>query len=520
MFSSGPYKNSWQLIKNTMERPSFESIEKRIPVLDKESAQPFPPEEMDRQWRLLTETIRRDILGAPETRQSVAGYAAIPVSETLPNDFLSHLSPSGQTDNLRKRYQDQIGRYLELAPVPEDQLDPDIRHAQALRRPETYLENLKSLYGADTPEYYTSLKQQIRSGSFLRGVTAQERLMAAQRYRFARDVKLLALQAEVLGQGSAIQIENQDEIKLPSGITITINAEDKLQRRELLSPQNWEKRRQLKDRVYEIQVGGSKYILKEKKTARHTDTKKHGHRPGLPSAEEFQTARHFQKNGVAERGNIKVDWEKPLAAVTFPDGFQFTVFERADGLLEEGSVTESLAREIQEKRVYFEQEFQAIQAMAEKFKDDPRVLGYGHGNSESKLRAILRWMGGRSKPAAALTFEEFAMIKAMRMKSQAQNLMREAIIENGYTNSDLDGYAYKINARDGAPQLEIFGFDFEYFSKIDPGDKEERLKEYRESQPKQDQDEIMIMGGYCTRMQKAGCFALLESEGLLSEDGE
>ena len=321
---------------------------------------------------------------------------------------------------------------------------PDISNAPALSMPQDNIEILQRLYGTDTPEYYESLKKNVESGMFLRGITAQERAMIAQRYRFARDVKLLALQAEVAELGENVQVDNRGETVLPSGIFIRLNTKEATGVKELLSPQNWQKRRQLKDRVYEIQVGSSKYLLKEKKTARHTDTKRHGHVPGLSSIEEFQTAQHFKENGVMERGNIKVDWEKPVASVTFPDGFQFTIFEYEDDLLPENSVIRVLAQEILRRRELFEAEFSAIQAMTERFKDDPRVLGFQGGSTESGLQSILQWLGLRKKKIAELSFQEFANIKALRMERQAKNLMDEIIMQNGYTNTDRDGYSYRV----------------------------------------------------------------------------
>lgn len=506
-----------------METPSLENIESRKPIIDRESTEQYSPDQMDQQWRLLTEAIRRNILTNPETRTAAIGYISSPVDESLPRNFLDGLSSDDRVARLKERYRDKIGNYLELEPVPEDQISPDIRNAKSLTKPENTVEMLQRLYGIDTPEYYENLRRYAESGMFLRGITAQERLMITQRYRFARDVKLLALQAEVAGLGENIQINDRGEAVLPSGTSIRINAEDETRRQELLNPQNWQRRRQLKDRVYEIQVGSSKYILKEKKTARHTDTKKHGHKPGLTSLEEFQTAQHFQENGVEQQGNIKVNWEKPVASVTFPDGFQFTVFEHEDGLVEESSVTQALAQEILEHRDQFENEFVAIQTMAGKFKDDPKVLAFERGNTESGLKTILQWLGLRKEQIPELSFEEFAVIKALRMQRQARNLMKEIIIRNSYTNSDLDGYSFKINSQNGKPQLEIFGFDFEYFSKIDQDEIEERIKRHNDfEQEWESRDGVGFLcwynGSSVTRMQKAAYFAMLEAEGLLQEN--
>lgn len=103
--------------------------------------------------------------------------------------------------------------------------------------------------------------------------------------------------------------------------------------------------------------------------------------------------------------------------------------------------------------------------------------------------------------------------------------MEEVVIRNGYTNSDLDGYAYRINSQDGRTQLEIFGFDFEYFLKIDQNEIERRIK--RRKAYDKEFDSVHAIGflywGDCTsvtRMQRAGYFAMLAAEGLFQEQPE
>ncbi len=504
-----------------MEGPPVAKIRTREPVIDNEFEEQYKPEKMDQQWRLLTEAVLRDILTKPEIRKLVASYIKTPVSESLPKQFLDGLSSDERVRRLKERYKSQIGAYLDLEPVPENQITPDLRLAQSLSKPADIVRMLQRIYGTDTAEYYRQLE--AKSSMLLRGITAQERVMIAQRYRFARDVKLLALQAEASGIRENIQANDSNEAVLPSGTCIRINIEDETKRRELLNPQNWKKRRQLKDRVYEIEVGSSSYILKEKKTARHTDTMGHGHRPGLSSLKEFQTARQLRENGIVNHGNIKVNWEKPVATVTFPDGFQFTVFAHEEGLIEEETITQLLAEEILEHRKQYQQEFNAIRAITAKFKDDPRVLLFEHGNTRSGLKAILQWMGLRKKQISELTFEEFALIKALRMVRQAKNLMQETITKNGYIDIDSEDHAYKINSVEGKPQLEIFGFDFEYFSPIDQSEVERtirRLKDY--VQKRESQFGIGFLywddGSPVTRMQRACYFAILQSENCLQQE--
>lgn len=278
-----------------MGETPFEDIESRQPIMDLESTEQYPPDKMDGQWRLLTEAIRRDILVNPETRRVAISYVSSPVDESLAKKFLDELSLFPRIGKLIERFRDGIVSYLGLETVPEDQIIPDIRHAPSLQKPHDIVKRLKELYGENTQDYYLALLEYVNRGTFLRGITAQERLMVAQRYRFARDVKLLALQAEVAYLEGSITTDNSGNVVLPSRTCIRINVEDNTRRQELINPQNWQKRRQLKDRVYVIQVGSNKYILKEKKTPRHADTHRGGYKPGLTSLQELETANSFKE---------------------------------------------------------------------------------------------------------------------------------------------------------------------------------------------------------------------------------
>lgn len=423
--------------------------------------------DIEKQWMLLTEAVRREILENPEARRLAAAYATKPVSESLPDDFLAGLSSNKRVAKLKERYSQTIGDFLKLPPVPEERIDPDIRHAPRL--------------------------------------TERERSMVGQKYRFARDIKLLALGAEVLEQGENIKTGKYGEVILSSGTAISINTEDEQDKQKLLNPHLWEKRRQIKDRVYEITVGDSRYILKEKKTSRHLHTKRHGHIPGLTSLEEFKTAQHFQKSGTVEEGDVKVRWEKPVASVVFPDGFQFTVFEYRDGLMDERAAIVNLSNEIKAREEQFKDEFEKIKTMAVKFKNNSDVLAF---------EPI------RTGQMPELTFADFAFIKALRIKEKARNLMKEAIIKNGYDNSDFDGYAFKVNIADGKFQLEIFGFDFEYFYKIDPERAQEILADYRQYMQERARDyglPLLHSANFDRdrRAPKAGYLAMLELDGLL-----
>lgn len=510
-----------------MKQPSnneLHNIKRRETISNKELGQQFIFDRLDKQWLLLTEVIRRNILTNSKTRKAVQRYITEPIGESLPNFFLNDLSFNIKILKLKEKYKNEIWKYLELESIPEEKIVSDIKYAESITKPEENIKLLKGLYGSDTPEYYRYLKKYIDSGIFLVGITAEEKLIIAQRYRFARDIKLLALQAEVLDNQNIIKNNNSKEVILPSGTIINIHLKNHRKNQELLNPQNWKKRRQIKDRVYEIKVGSSKYILKEKKTARHIDTFDKGHESGLTSKEEFETAKYFQENCIVEQGNIKVNWEKPVSSVTFPDGFQFTIFEYEDSLFKKKYTTEDLSKSILKHRKQFEDEYIVIKKMAKKFKDYSKVLLFEnkYENTESGLKTILEWIDLKKKKKLELSFEDFAEVKAIRMERQAEFAIRENIVKNGYINKDTDEYSYKINLKNGKLQLEIFGYDFEYFFKISQYKSLRMIDRYRKEEKKRENNGIGFSTWYhnnraVTRMQRACYFAMLKADGLFEE---
>lgn len=241
------------------------SIEARTPIINTESAQKYPLEAMDKQWGLVTEAVRREIINNQDARKSLIQFCKTPVSETLPDQFIQAISVSDQrVAMLANRYNSGIKGYLELPAVPDEQIKPDIRKTKSFSEPNSYLDYYKNIYGKNTPKYEEELKKLVESGFFLKGITGEEKLMISKRYKYARDVKLLALGAEIVDQGG-VSPNTNGEVLLPSGVKMVIDIKDDDQRTDLISPHLWEKRRQLKDRVYEVEANGRKYILKEKK---------------------------------------------------------------------------------------------------------------------------------------------------------------------------------------------------------------------------------------------------------------
>jgi len=510
---------------NETSGPDIDDIEARTPILDAESGAEFTPDKIEQQWQLLSEAMRRQILENPETRQLAIEFIDTPVSETLPGEFTTRMSQDERVGRLLGRYETEVGGYLGLDPVPDDIIKPDIANAPSFEEPKSILERWKKYYGDGTSEYHDHIRRGIEEGYFSRGLTGHERLMVKTRYRFARDVKLLALGAEVLEQEGNLVPDENGQIELQSGTRITLNTENAQDVEQLVSPQSWEKRRQIKDRVYEIQVGDSTYILKEKKTDRHTDTMRHGHKPGVSSLEEFEAAKFFVENATLDQGDLKVSWETPLATVEFPDGFQFTVFKHEPGLMEQRGRGREIVKKIKEHQGQFQAEYEVIKELSEKYSKDPRVDRFEDGNTESGLKSFLKFIGLRKEESPEkLSFEEFAIIKAYRLQSQAKDLMHRTILEKGYSNRDMDGYAFRVNEEDERFQLELIGFDFEYYQKISAKEAKEildRREKHRYDDHKSGLNFLYWTDlGAVTPQERAGYLAMLELEGLLEEDEE
>lgn len=433
---------------------NLENIPRRIPVLNKESVKKFPDEKIDQQWNLTTETIKREIQIDRETREAIIPFVSSPVSEDLPNKVVqATASVNGNIGRLEQRFQ-ELGQYLALPAVPDELIPIDLKNVPAYADPEeTYTMYAQWEYGME------QFQKLIDRGRFLRGITSEELAMVTKRYRLARDIKLLALAGEMIEIGP-ISLSQNGEATLKSGTRIFMNPDKVADHNELLNPLNWIKRKTIKDRVYEIEVAGKKCILKEKKTARHTDTKRHGHKEGLSSGDEFKTATFFNEHGTLTQEGITVSWEDPIGYVVFPDGFQFTVFEFEKDLINHGEAVTKLFHEIIQHRDQFESEFQEVAKHAKKLRKHRATRMYADDNPN-------------------LSFESFARAKAMYWTSKANRTLENTVTSNNYGNSDYDGYAYRIHEE---PRLsvEIVGMDFEYFYPLDPKEGQERLQREKE----------------------------------------
>ena len=417
-----------------------ENISVREPVLNESSAESFSSSALDRQWTLVTEAVKRELLHSPEVRQALIQFCSAPLSENLPKDFLEAMSDvSTRVAKLAQRYDSSLVKYLELPPVPDDQMIPDIRLAKALKTVSETLTDLQDVYGDDAEAVESEFQNYVHNGSFSNGITEEERALVLQRYRYARDIKLLALGAEIIEHADSYVVTD-GITHLPSGVSIALEDYQLNEHTDLLSPATWRWREQYKDRVYKVQTNTGEFILKEKKTARHSDTFKHGHGDGNTSIEEYEIAKVLHANAMSLY-DVSACWEKPVLAVTYPDGYQFVVFETEHDLIKDEHIHEELAAAILERAEIYRDEYDGIVTLANK-------------------------LGSEIKPS----FEEYATAKAFKMITHSEQLLKELFFRSGYKDYD-SGLDCMFRIKAGADKhlnLETVGYDTEYVSSQTP----------------------------------------------------
>jgi hypothetical protein len=434
---------------------------------------------IDRRWTVITEAARRAIIDSPEVRELAASFTARPLNEELPLEAVSELADSNpsiaQLASRGRALMDLLG----LSPVPDELLETDLWKSPTLLRKENAVRTLRHWKSSDNPERYGESLEYIRSRvENSPGITLDEGFLVARRYRYARDIKMLGLMAELQDQpiGSTEPSDGFLTHELESGTRLVMTSEAFESNPNLLDPKNWERRRQLKDRVYVVTVEGKDYIMKERKTSRHTDVKGYGHKDGLTSQQEFEVAKEFSDLGVIGQEDIKLHWEKPLGYVEFPDGYQFCLFEKEPDL-DSRLPAYQLAREIMAVPERYTEEFEETRKRAREIYDSRRDLLWAYDqigvpNEQPKRFAISRAARRHNREyehQRNLSFQEFARIKARTLVDGAQELLSRTMWGQGYINSDVDGFAFRIGQGEERPTIEIIGFDFEYYRKHPEG---------------------------------------------------
>lgn len=448
-------------------------IARRTPVLTAESAQKFSSEKIDKQWMMVTEAVKRDLPANTVLRDALLTFTSTPLSESMPSQVLQEITKAdGRVGKLLSRYDTQLGEFVELPAVPDNAFVPDISRSEEYFSPED-LQKRMVAYKYTTDEIQHRLKRMDESGQFVsKASTVEEKALAIARYKFARDIKVLSLGAEILSLDSPPVFTN-GVCELQSGIRMTVDPNHLKDAEILTSPLAWEKRRQIKDRVYEITAGGKNYILKERKTSRHRDTTEGGHKPTLSSAREFMLASLLHDKGTTTKGDVSVQWERPVGFVEYPDGYQFAIFEFIPGM-SSNDRTGNTAHQIIQNIDTYKEEFDELSDVCNPlFTDDSQ--------SQESPRSFLKfWKRNKKFPSLGpLSISEFAEVKKRYLHSQASELRNKVLLENNIGSADSE-LKFVSNVVNGRVQLGLIEIDLEYFYPRDPNKLEEVQKRHEE----------------------------------------
>lgn len=402
---------------------------------------------VERAWGATSEAMRRAIIGNPLARQAIQAIMTVPLSEQLPALAVSTIAPvDAQTQRLANTQ--CLQNFLNLPAVDDGALEPSLRKAPYLYTKEDAIQSIEDdrNYGnGELPLLPEDIHQLLLERP---GITRAEHDLVATRYRLARDTKLLALAAEVIDVLPPPELsERALTYNLPSGTKLVLDKDECAANPELLQPILWTTRKQLKDRVYELTIGGKPFIMKERKTKRHTDTPKNKHFDGLTSQEEFETAQHFASLGTIKKDGIELRWEKPVGYVEFPDGYQFCIFEFETLLTskEKFASSESVMAQIIAERYLYEDEYQLVKQRAEAI--------YTSDYPPLSPRAFTK--------TPELSFEEYANVKAQKLVLDVSSLVNEIITSQGYIERDGSEEVAHASSKPGT-LIEAVAFDLEY----------------------------------------------------------
>jgi hypothetical protein len=167
-----------------------------------------------------------------------------------------------------------------------------------------------------------------------------------------------------------------------------------------------------------------------------------------------------------------VIWEEAVGYVEYPDGFSFCVYRFEPGLSPDFPETE-LKASMRANRAGLQGELDDISQRATQFMDHPYVRAAQHSEPEpgvaSKVRGRLGRLLGRSEAGAptgnADHFDEYVAIKTSHMAERAALITKDTIEELGMTNTDQDGFAYRM-PDPSEPVVEVVGFDYEYLKPL------------------------------------------------------
>lgn len=413
-----------------------------------------PSSDVELAWEGLMREVMTHI-DEPRINQTLRQYSATPVSETLPHALLE-LAP--ESNHCFSRYAQVIAPFLRQPVLSPDLLTPDLSFAPETISRETARKKL--LEAAENGTYEFTL-QSVNEAVQVDGVTYEEKQATATRYRYARLTKILSLAAGLANKPPELHVlPDGSWYGSVDGIQIGLHAECREDRVALLNPRTWHYAKQIKDRVYEVGIASKRYILKERKTNRHTDVPYGGYVESNSVQEEYAIGCRLHEAFLYTDEDISLRWEKPVAFADFPDGFGCTIFEKIPKLETKFStVFDDLVAAIQQHRSMYEEEWQeTVRILA---GEDLRHFGM----QDTKGISI------------NLTFEQFSRAKAGSYFDRTSELELKQMADLGFVNADTRGSTgFRVLQRNGRAHLRQIGFDSEYIT-YDPATARSKLRQ-------------------------------------------
>lgn len=415
-------------------------------------------------WRLLSETIRQEVLVNQAVVAILLEACSLPVDATLPLSLLEKLNvASPRISKLFDRYADSL--------VPLLSSSKDNEH-----------------------EY--------------KGVFA---------FQCARDLKLLALTAEMVSLKDTMPPADGAATTLPSGVRLTVDGSRDDARADLLNPFNWEKRQVLQHRVSKVVIKGKSYILKERRTNEYETIIVNGFdiNKAHSSEEEYNVAKLFQHHATVEKDRIRVRFETPVGCVIMPDGYQFALFEEEPDF-EKKKV--SLEQTIGNHREEFDQEYQRVSKISGQIAE--RATTNSVSPELTKEWYVLQYFEDKDRAEfnhqTSLSYNDFVSAKAEYMRWQAEIELRYAERRLGYVSQDKNEHLVVVRETPHVA-LEVIGYDLE-FMLPEKGSEEKAEQNYKKESKKRlefighDRASIEVRTAYLAMLINDG---ILESQEII-----
>lgn len=290
-------------------------IENRPPTISPKEFDALRFIRIEKQWKLYLWKLQYLLSASPVARKKLSDhFLGKTLSERLSLELTSIFPEVEVGSELRK--------YLAIDSIPEEEiiwkLSKSFRIKDSMN---ILLDNL-----ASAQQFYPEEFQKILTNGYRHiWVTSEELYILIQRYRFAREVKILAIMDSVkrLWNESKIweliQLENWLEYQISSSVK-----QEEL--KGLLDPTFWKNRTLIKDRVHLVDIWGKLYIMKEWKSPKHTDHATWDKDP-ISSYSEFMMAEELYQKWSLKLWDFSVSVERPIVYIKTPDGYSFVLFE-------------------------------------------------------------------------------------------------------------------------------------------------------------------------------------------------